>query len=120
MIHPLYFPFLNTLLLLLSGFTLTLGHHYLKAEDEVINRDNAFYSFIATIILGITFIIIQGVEYITANFNISYNVFGSTFYMCTGFHGFHVIVGLIFLIVMCVRFSLKHFSRSRHIGFEVA
>lgn len=120
MIHPFDFPFLNTLLLLLSGFTLTLGHHYLKAEDTIENRNNVFYSFLVTIGLGVIFMIIQCIEYVTANFNISYNIWGSTFYMCTGFHGFHVIIGLIFLIVMCIRFSLKHFSRSRHIGFEVA
>ena len=74
MIQPFDFPLLNTLLLLFSGFTLTLGHHYLKAEDTVENRNNVFYSFIATIMLGIIFMIIQGIEYVTANFNISYNI----------------------------------------------
>lgn len=120
LIKPFEFPLLNTLLLLFSGFTLTLGHHYLKDEDSEENRDNIFKCFLITIIAGVIFTFIQGLEYITANFNISYNVWGSTFYMCTGFHGFHVIIGLIFLSVMFGRFYFKHFTRSRHIGFEAA
>ena len=73
-----------------------------------------------TIVLAVIFTILQGLEYITANFNISDGIYGSTFYMATGFHGFHVILGTLFLFVCLQRLIKYHFTTSHHFGFEAA
>jgi heme/copper-type cytochrome/quinol oxidase subunit 3 len=109
-------PLLNTLILLTSGATVTYSHHAITAGNKV----EAVIGLILTVILAAIFTGFQGFEYISASFNISYGIYGSTFYMATGFHGFHVLVGTIFLIVCLVRLSLDHFTIQHHFGFEAA
>jgi heme/copper-type cytochrome/quinol oxidase subunit 3 len=75
---------------------------------------------VVTVILAELFIVFQGFEYTTAPFDISDGVYGTTFFMCTGFHGFHVIIGTIFLSVIAFRMFKSHFSRLHHFGFEAA
>jgi len=109
-------PLLNTLVLLLSGIVLTLGHHALQAKK-------VFYQIISlfvTIILAIEFTIYQAFEYVNSPFSISDGVYGATFYMSTGFHGFHVIVGTIFLFICLLRLFFGHFTAKHHIGYEMA
>jgi heme/copper-type cytochrome/quinol oxidase subunit 3 len=113
---PFDVPFLNTLILLLSGATITLAHLYIKKGSF----DYSAYSLILTIILAECFIIFQGFEYFTAPFDISDGIYGSTFFLCTGFHGFHVIIGTIFILVMLFRLLAFHFSKKHHFGFEAA
>jgi cytochrome c oxidase subunit 3 len=109
-------PLVNTLILLLSGITITWAHHFIiigKYKFVVI-------SMFATIILALFFTGLQAMEYVEAPFAIYDGIYGSTFYMATGFHGIHVIVGTIFLIVCTYRLMKKHFSRTHHFGFEAA
>jgi len=113
---PFQIPLLNTCLLLSSGATITLAHHALIAEK----RGIAIQAQIATLVFALLFTIIQGYEYFTAPFNISDGIFGSTFYLATGFHGLHVIIGTIFIAVSFGRFYAFHFTPSNHAGFEFA
>jgi len=110
------FPFLNTVLLLSSGATCTWAHHAILCGD----KQAAVQGLILTIILAAIFTAVQGVEYCTAGFNISDSVFGSTFYMATGFHGFHVFIGTCFLTVCLIRLMNHHFTQQHHFGFEAA
>jgi len=114
--NPWEVPLLNTAILVTSGITITWCHKAIVAAD----RENALYSLAITIGLGLIFTVIQAYEYITAPFSISDSVYGSVFYMATGFHGFHVIVGTLFLIVCLVRLYKYHFTRTHHFGFEAA
>jgi len=109
-------PFLNTVILLSSGATITWSHHAILAG----NRIEAINGLIATVVLAIIFTAFQGYEYMHASFTISDSVYGSTFYLCTGFHGFHVIVGTIFLTVCLIRLINHHFTKEHHFGFEAA
>jgi len=109
-------PLLNTLILLCSGTTLTWAHHALIHGD----RDGLKKGLWATILLGMLFTSIQAYEYIHAPFAFGKNTYGSAFYMATGFHGFHVIVGTIFLIVCQVRAYRGEFTPRQHFGFEAA
>ena len=109
-------PFLNTLILLLSGVTVTWAHHALIAG----NRKNLILGLGITIALGIAFTTLQAVEYAHAGFTFSGGIYGSTFFMATGFHGFHVIVGTIFLTVCFFRARAEHFKPDHHFGFEAA
>jgi cytochrome c oxidase subunit 3 len=113
---PFDLPLLNTLILLCSGTTLTWAHHALIHGD----RDGLKKGLWATIILGVVFSAIQAYEYGAAPFAFGTNTFGSSFYMATGFHGFHVIVGTIFLIVCLIRAYKGHFTPRQHFGFEAA
>lgn len=114
--NPFQVPLLNTIILLSSGIRVTWCHQAILNENwELANR-----ALILTWILGLYFLGLQGFEYYIASFRISDSVFGSTFFMSTGFHGFHVIVGTVFLLFMWVRLSKRHFSRSHHFGFEAA
>ena len=101
---PWHIPFVNTLVLLLSGTTVTWAHHALLSGD----RKGLKLGLWATVILGISFTSLQAYEYIHAAFGFAGNIYGSTFYMATGFHGFHVIVGTIFLSVCLWRSYLGH------------
>lgn len=109
-------PLLNTVILLTSGVRVTLCHQAILNENWVIAKN----SLLATWLLGIYFLILQGFEYIETLFGIRDSVFGSTFFIATGFHGFHVIVGTLFLIVIWIRITKIHFSRRHHFGFEAA
>ena len=115
-LDPFVYPLLNTLILLLSGTTVTWAHHALIHGD----RKGLKQGLWVTIILGLLFSCLQAYEYHHATFGIAGNVYGSTFYMATGFHGFHVIVGTIFLIVCLRRAYLGDFTPKQHFGFEAA
>ena len=109
-------PLTNTVLLLSSGATVTWSHHaiILQAKRQTV------ISLIFTLVLAILFTYFQGLEYVSAPFNISDSVYGSCFYMATGFHGFHVFVGTIALIISLIRIVFNHFTNTHHFGFESA
>ena len=106
MLDPFGLPLLNTLILLCSGTTVTWAHHALIHGD----RDGLIKGLWLTIVLGLLFTSIQAYEYAHAPFGFKDNIYSSTFFMATGFHGFHVIVGTIFLIVCLVRAYKGHFT----------
>nr|AXS65815.1 cytochrome c oxidase subunit 3 [Staphylinoidea sp. 15 KM-2017] len=114
--NPLQIPLLNTLILLSSGLTVTWSHHSLLEN----NFKQTTQSLMLTIILGIYFTILQAFEYIEAPFSISDSIYGSTFFMATGFHGIHVIIGTTFLSICLIRHMNNHFSQLHHFGFEAA
>jgi cytochrome c oxidase subunit 3 len=109
-------PLLNTLILLCSGTTVTWAHHALIHGD----REGLKKGLLATILLGLLFSSIQAYEYLEAPFPFAGLNYGTAFYMATGFHGFHVIVGTIFLAVCLVRANKGHFTPQQHFGFEAA
>ena len=115
-LNPFSLPLLNTLILLCSGTTVTWAHHSLIHGD----RDGLKKGLWATIALGALFTAIQAYEYGLAPFAFGGNTYSSAFYMATGFHGFHVLVGTIFLIVCLRRTYLGHFTPRQHFGFEAA
>lgn len=115
-IPPYGFPLFNTALLLCSGFTLTWSHLALRAGGKRQSRDPLIY----TICLAIIFLCVQIFEYFTAPFSISSGIYGSVFYITTGLHGLHVLIGTIFLIVCLYRLIRNHFARDHHLGFEFA
>ena len=114
--NPWDLPLLNTLILLTSGTTVTWAHHAIQTG----NQKGAVNGLALTILLGLTFTAVQAYEYSHAAFAFAGNVYGATFFMATGFHGFHVIVGTIFLIVCFFRARAGHFTPERHFGFEAA
>jgi len=114
--NPWEVPLLNTLILLTSGSTVTVCHNSLITGD----RKLAIASMIATILLAIAFTGFQVFEYMHASFDISDGIYGSCFYMATGFHGFHVFVGTCFLTVCLYRIYDYQFTRENHFGFEAA
>lgn len=114
--NPWDVPLLNTLILLTSGITVTWAHHAILIGV----RYQAIYALILTIILAVLFTMLQIFEYQEASFDISDGIYGSTFYLATGFHGFHVIVGTIFLFVCLLRLINYHFTTAHHFGFEAA
>lgn len=107
-------PFLNTVTLLSSGATLTWCHKAINLDDFV----GVLVSGFITLCLAIFFTQLQHCEYIETTFTIYDGIYGSIFFMATGFHGFHVIIGTIFLFVSLARFYNLQFSRTHHIGFE--
>lgn len=109
-------PLLNTFILLLSGATITWAHYSLIRGFFL----ETWYALIYTLILAFFFVAFQGYEYYEALFTISDGIYGSTFFMATGFHGFHVIIGSIFILICFIRFTLAQFSKKHHIGFETA
>lgn len=114
--NPIQIPLLNTLILLTSGLTVTWAHHSLIEN----NFKQATQGLGLTIVLGIYFSILQGYEYFESPFSISDAVYGSSFFMATGFHGIHVIIGTTFLTVCLIRHLKNHFSQIHHFGFEAA
>lgn len=114
--NPFQIPLLNTIILIRSGVTVTWAHHALMENNYSQCKQRLFI----TIILGAYFTILQAYEYIEASFAIADRIYGSTFFMATGFHGLHVIMGTLFLIVCLIRHLLKHFSNQHHFGFEAA
>jgi len=109
-------PLLNTLLLLTSGATVTWSHHCLLSSLYF----SCFISLALTLVLGVLFSLLQGYEYFECSFTIADSAYGSCFFLATGFHGLHVLLGTLFLSVMLVRVSASHFSCSRHLGFVFA
>ncbi len=117
---PFWLPTINTALLLTSGVTLTIAHHALLDS----NRSKTVAFMWLTVLLGVTFLFVQGYEYYHAyteyNLKLSSGIYGSTFFMLTGFHGFHVFVGMLMLLATTLRLQNGHFSADRHFGFEGA
>jgi cytochrome c oxidase subunit 3 len=117
---PFWIPTINTALLLTSGVTLTIAHHALREN----NRGKLNFWLAATILLGFIFVGFQAYEYIHAyrdlNLKLTSGIFGSTFFMLTGFHGFHVCVGAIMLTVVLARCVRGHFRPNHHFAFEAA
>ena len=109
-------PFTNTVILLTSGATVTWSHHALLARA----KKHTLVSLLLTLFLATLFTFLQAFEYVNAPFNISDGVYGSCFYMTTGFHGFHVFVGTIALLVAHFRIVMNHFTNKHHFGFESA
>lgn len=112
--NPWLVPLLNTIILLSSGAAITWSHHALLGG----NLKSALMALEITIGLAILFTLLQMYEYIEANFNIMDGIYGTTFFMATGFHGFHVIIGTIILCVVLFRLANDHFTREHHFGFE--
>ncbi|HET9335579.1 MAG TPA: cytochrome c oxidase subunit 3 [Sphingomicrobium sp.] len=115
-LDPFGFPLLNTFILLCSGTTVTWAHHSLIHGD----REGLKKGLWCTILLGLLFSFIQGYEYVHAPFDFKGNIYGATFFMATGFHGAHVIIGTIFLIVCLARAYKGEFTPKQHFGFEAA
>jgi cytochrome c oxidase subunit 3 len=143
LIYPYGIPLLNTIILVISGGSLTWVHiiivnrksyYILDLILNIINiiktqltiflkkifKSDFFFPFLATLGLAILFTGLQAMEYAEAPFSINDGVFGSVFYMTTGLHGLHVIIGTIFITVGFIRFFLKHFTARHHIGFETS
>jgi cytochrome c oxidase subunit III len=114
--NPWHLPLLNTLILLTSGTTVTWAHHALLHDD----RRGLKWGLVLTILLGLTFTAVQAYEYSHAPFHYAGHIYGATFFMATGFHGAHVIIGSIFLIVCLIRAMAGHFNSKQHLGFEFA
>ena len=115
-LDPLDLPLLNTLILLLSGCTVTWAHHALLHG----NRKDFLTGLALTVLLGAFFTCIQAYEYGHAAFGFRDGIYSTTFYMATGFHGFHVLIGTIFLLVCLFRGMNGHFTPDQHFGFEAA
>lgn len=117
---PWPIPTINTAILLTSGLTLTIAHHALIANQ----RSKTVFWMVITVLLGITFLGFQVYEYHHAytelNLKLTSGIYGSTFFMLTGFHGFHVFVGMLMLLFITIRLSKGHFTPQRHFGFEGA
>lgn len=114
--NPFQVPLLNTVILLSSGVRVTWAHHRIINN----NYSNTNQGLLITVTLGILFTILQGLEYWESTFSISDSVYGATFFIATGFHGLHVIIGTTFLLVCLIRHKKNHFSNSHHFGFEAA
>lgn len=115
-LDPLHLPLFNTVTLLLSGTTVTWAHHAMLEND----RKSLITGLALTVALGVIFSFVQYVEYMHAPFDFAGSIYGATFYMSTGFHGFHVIVGIIFLAVCLLRAIAGQMTPSKHFGFEAA
>jgi cytochrome c oxidase subunit 3 len=119
-VGPFWLPTINTALLLTSGVTLTIAHHALREGQRA---KTITYMWI-TVLLGLIFLGVQGYEYFylysALNLKLNSGIYGSTFYMLTGFHGFHVFVGMLMLLFITLRLQKGHFTADRHFGFEGA
>nr|UYK52071.1 cytochrome c oxidase subunit III [Palaeocimbex sp. CSCS-Hym-MC0161] len=113
---PMQVPLLNTIILISSGFSITWAHHSIMNN----NKNEAMKGLLMTVILGILFTLLQKFEYSEAPFSIADSIYGSTFFLTTGFHGLHVLIGTIFLFINLIRLKLNHFSLFHHFGFEAA
>ncbi|MGB5705317.1 MAG: cytochrome c oxidase subunit 3 [Arenicellales bacterium] len=112
-------PFINTVILLTSGLTVTIAHHAVIKN----NRTRFIWGLAATVALGFFFVYLQAVEYQHAyneGMTLSSGIYGSTFFLLTGFHGFHVTMGAVILLVVLIRAIFGHFTPSRHFAFEAA
>lgn len=115
-LNPFSVTLLNTAVLLASGVTVTWAHHRLIGGM----RTNSIQALTITVMLGAYFTILQAGEYIAAPFTIADRVYGTTFFVATGFHGLHVLIGSRFLLICLLRTLLHHFSNGHHFGFEAA
>nr|YP_010236195.1 cytochrome c oxidase subunit III [Melinna cristata]QTD82969.1 cytochrome c oxidase subunit 3 [Melinna cristata] len=115
-LNPFSIPLLNTAVLLASGVTVTWAHHSLIEGS----RNDSIYALSLTVSLGVYFTFLQAGEYLEAPFAIADSIYGSTFFVATGFHGLHVLIGSTFLLVCLMRTFSHHFSTGHHFGFEAA
>jgi cytochrome c oxidase subunit 3 len=115
-IGPWGIPFLNTIILLSSGVSVTWAHHAIIEG----NRKQAITGMIITLILAKIFTAFQAYEYVKADFTIADSIYGTTFYLCTGFHGLHVLIGTYMLLIATIRLIKYHFTSANHLGFEAA
>ena len=115
-LDPLHLPLYNTVILLLSGTTVTWAHHALLHNG----RKGLVYGLTLTVLLGVLFSCVQVYEYVHAPFAFKDSIYGATFFMATGFHGFHVFVGTVFLLVCLIRAARGDFTPQKHFGFEAA
>lgn len=115
-VPPFDLPLLMTMILLLSGCTVTWAHHAILGGDN----KSAVKALGITVFLGFSFLCFQVYEYVHAHFGFTEGIYPSTFFMATGFHGFHVFVGTVFLFVCWRRAAKGHFTQDRHFGFEAA
>nr|BBD52734.1 cytochrome oxidase subunit 3 [Callopistes maculatus] len=115
-LNPMEVPLLNTAVLLASGITVTWAHHAIMSGKQ----KEATQALTLTIILGMYFTLLQAMEYYEAPFTIADSVYGTTFFVATGFHGLHVIIGSSFLLVCLIRQTKHHFTTQHHFGFEAA
>jgi len=115
-LNPFRVPLLNTSVLLASGVSVTWAHHAIIEG----NRNSAIQALSLTVLLGIYFTFLQAGEYVAAPFTIADSIYGSTFFVATGFHGAHVLIGSTFLAVCLRRLIIIHFSTGHHFGFEAA
>ena len=113
---PFHLPLINTLILLLSGTTVTWAHHALQHDDRVGARNG----LVLTVLLGALFTCVQVYEYTTAQFSFSGSLYGASFFMATGFHGAHVFIGTVFLLVCLIRIMMGQMTAKKHFGFEAA
>ena len=109
-------PLLNTIVLVSSGVRVTWAHHALMRGDF----KQTTIGLLITVILGVYFTLLQGLEYYEASFSFADGAYGSTFFIATGFHGLHVIIGTLFLGVCLARHLRGEFSETHHFGFEAA
>uniref|UniRef100_UPI0030FE287A cytochrome c oxidase subunit III n=1 Tax=Neoseiulus chebalingensis TaxID=3061192 RepID=UPI0030FE287A len=116
MINPFQIPLLNTSILLSSGVTITLAHFSMLKNKYYIT----YWNLMMTVIMGLVFSFIQMMEYKWTDFSINDNVFGSTFFMTTGFHGLHVLIGTFFLMINIMRLQKNQFSSIHHFSFEAS
>lgn len=114
--NPYYIPLINTIILISSGVRITWCHYSLIN----IKKNKSIIRIIITIILGLIFSLFQYIEYIEASFTISDSIYGSIFFISTGFHGFHVLIGTIFLIINLIRIYKNNYSSIHYFGFEAA
>jgi len=114
--NPIEIPLLNTLILLCSGATVTYAHHAIAGGLKT----EAVLGLILTVVLAFVFTLLQAFEYCSSNFTISDGIYGSTFFLATGFHGAHVLIGTIFLTVCAIRLNRNHYTKQHHFGFEAA
>nr|SBT96183.1 COX3 [Haploginglymus sp. JP-2016] len=114
--NPFQIPLLNTAILLTSGFTVTWAHHSIMEAFHTQTKA----TLLLTILLGFYFTALQAYEYLEATFSMADSVYGSTFFLATGFHGLHVIIGSTFLLICWLRLNLAHYSNSHHAGLEAA
>ncbi len=114
---PWALPLINTVILLLSGVAVTWAHHAIAHEN---NRKELIRGLAIAVVLGMSFTALQALEYAEAPFVFAGNIYGVNFFMATGFHGFHVIIGTIFLFVCLVRAIKGDFTQENHVGFEAA
>lgn len=114
--NPFQIPLLNTVILLGSGVRITWCHQIILTQEPNIAKNSLFITWL----LGLYFLFLQGFEYLISSFSIRDSIYGSTFFISTGFHGFHVIVGTLFLFIIWLRINKNHFSRSHHFGFEAS
>lgn len=115
-LHPFTVPLINTIILLRSGIRVTWRHHRILFSDS----SEAKTGLIITIIIGVYFTVLQYMEYIEADFSMCDRVYGRCFFIGTGFHGLHVLVGTTFLLATYLRLEWGHLSRKHHFGFEAA